>query len=285
MTNLLINLSLFEHAARLLKKDFPSSSDAKQSPVEDLRERCCGFCWAVSPDERFSSAVLLSGLCGQQRVEVSSYSWETSLAVSLSLRPVSSSSRFHLFLLSVPPFFPAASWPCLGRRLQHSDLFSECFKSFHSDLECDIVHILPVGCGTNSWIIKSRAWSSETEKHERDAGLRKTATALVGEESHSQGSFLSVNGSFLLPQYVLIVCITGVPSVGTLLFLPDTQRLSGNRGGGWYQDISSPSLKTTNVSLCFSGLEELSRREHLRGHIKIMGSSRWSPHVEIKSSF
>lgn len=99
MTNLLINLSLFEHAARLLKKDFPSSSDAKQSPVEDLRERCCGFCWAVSPDERFSSAVLLSGLCGQQRVEVSSYSWETSLAVSLSLRPVSSSSRFHLFLL------------------------------------------------------------------------------------------------------------------------------------------------------------------------------------------
>lgn len=68
-------------------------------------------------------------------------------------------------------------------------------------------------------------------KHGRDAGLRKTATALDGEESHSQGSFLSVSGSFLLPQYVLIVCITGVPSVGTLLFLPDTQRLSGNHGG------------------------------------------------------
>lgn len=144
-----------------------------------------------------------------------------------------SPSCFLLFSVSsVPPFFPAASWPCLRRRLQHSDLFSECFKSFHSDLECDIVHILPVGCGTNSWIIKSRAWSSETEKHERDAGLRKTATALVGEESHSQGSFLSVNGSFLLPQYVFIVRITGAPSVGTLLFLPDTQRLSGNRGGG-----------------------------------------------------
>lgn len=200
--------------------------------------------------------------------------------------PPLSPSCFLLFSVSsVPPFSPAASWPCLRRRLQHTDLFSECFKSFHSDLECDIVHILLVGCGTNSWIIKSRTWSSETEKHERDAGLRKTATALVGEESHSQGSCLSVNGSFLLPKYVFIVWITGVPSVGTLLFLPDTQRLSGNHGGGWYQDISSPSLKTTNVSLCFSRLEELSCREHLRGHIKLKGSSRWSPHVEIKSSF
>lgn len=136
-----------------------------------MRERCCGFCRAVSPDERFS-AVLLSGLCGQQLLKWVLIRGETSLAVSL-LSP----SCFLLFSVSfVPPvcssFFPAASWPCLRRRLQHSDLFSECFKSFHSDLECDIVHILPVGCGTNSWIRKSRAWSSETEnmKEMQDSG-------------------------------------------------------------------------------------------------------------------
>lgn len=225
-----MNLSLFEHAARLLKKDFPSSSDAKQSPVDEGE-----MLWFLLSRE--SRRAFLLG-CVTFRSLWTAACWSEFLFVGNVARcqsplcPVSSSSRFHFFLLSLPPFFPAASWPCLRRRLQHSDLFFECFKSFHSDLECDIVHILPVGCGTNSWIIKSRAWSSETEKHERDAGLRKTATALVGEESHSQGSFLSVNGSFLLPQYVLIVCITSVPCVGTLLFLPDTQRLSGNHGGG-----------------------------------------------------
>lgn len=137
-----------------------------------MRERCCGFCRAVSPDERFSSAVLLSGLCGQQLLKWVLIRGETSLAVSL-LSP----SCFLLFSVSFVPavcssFFPAASWPCLRRRLQHSDLFSECFKSFHSDLECDIVHILPVGCGTNSWIRKSRGWSSETEnmKEMQDSG-------------------------------------------------------------------------------------------------------------------
>lgn len=158
-----------------------------------LLSRRPNFKLSESPDDRFSSTVLLSGLCGQQGVEVSSYSWEMLLAVSLllSLHPVSSSSRFHLFLLSVPPFFLAASWPCLRRRLQHTDLFSECFKSFHSHLECDIVHILLVGCGTNSWIIESNVVIRD-----RKTWKRKTATALVSEESHSLAAFFQLTDHF-----------------------------------------------------------------------------------------
>lgn len=68
-----MNLSLFEHAARLLKKDFPSSSDAKQSPVDEGE-----MLWFLQSRE--SRRAFLLG-CVTFRslwtaaVEVSSYSW------------------------------------------------------------------------------------------------------------------------------------------------------------------------------------------------------------------